>query len=87
MPRLMDLGMGFVDMDGDGELSHVLGGPDCDDGNPEVGGARPEIPGNGIDDNCHAGDREPRAEQPDPLKAVENPPHVVLVTRRLGPSP
>lgn len=45
----------LLDGDGDGE-SAFYGGPDCDDGNPAVRSSAPEIPGNGIDDNCLGGD-------------------------------
>lgn len=46
----------FLDRDGDGETGSWAGGSDCDDANEDVGRWHPEVPGNGIDDNCHAGD-------------------------------
>jgi arylsulfatase A-like enzyme len=46
---------GRIDRDHDGE-SAFFGGPDCDDHNPAVRSGTPEIPGNGIDDNCVGGD-------------------------------
>ena len=40
------------DMDEDGDPDAACGGKDCDDTNPLVSGERPEICGNGVDDNC-----------------------------------
>ncbi|MFI5307910.1 MAG: hypothetical protein ACHQ53_11180 [Polyangiales bacterium] len=41
------------DFDGDGEADwHCPGGTDCDDFDPNRGSLRPEICGNGIDDDC-----------------------------------
>ena len=57
---LLALARGMSDRDGDG-YSALLGGPDCDDANPAVHPDAPEIPGNGIDDNCLGGDRSATA--------------------------
>lgn len=45
----------LFDMDGDG-FAAILGGPDCDDDDPDVHPATLEVVGNGIDDNCVGGD-------------------------------
>jgi arylsulfatase A-like enzyme len=62
---LVNLGRALLDADGDG-YSAFLGGPDCDDSRADVNPAAPEIPGNGIDDNCLGGDRplDPVASDP-----------------------
>ncbi len=53
--RTIALAQWLGDLDGDGFAS-ILGGGDCDDGNPDVNPLAPEIPDNGIDDNCLGGD-------------------------------
>lgn len=75
---------GSIDLDGDGYSFFF--GPDCDDLDPDRGPDVPEIPGNGIDDNCRGGDRlarlpwRPRAAFV-PLPASVPPPrHVLLLT-------
>jgi len=56
---------GLIDRDGDG-VSAFFGGPDCDDHNPKVAPGKPEIPNNGIDDNCVGGDGKVAATDPAP---------------------
>jgi arylsulfatase A-like enzyme len=53
---LVGIGRSLIDRDGDG-YSPFLGGPDCDDNNPNVHPGAEEIPNNGIDDNCMGSDR------------------------------
>lgn len=79
-PTLVAFGVGFLDGDGDGDLPPWLGGGDCDDGDPAIGVAMPELPGNGIDDNCWAGDRAAAVESPPPPPASGPRPLLVLVT-------
>jgi len=80
VPGIVDLGLGVFDRDGDGALPAWLGGPDCDDTNPLVAQHRFEIPGNGLDDNCHGGDAPPRREVEVGPSPAGPRPHVVLVT-------
>lgn len=59
------------DGDNDG-YSAFFGGPDCDDGNPEVHPGHPEIPGNGLDDNCVGGDGKVASDPiPDPATPTD----------------
>ncbi len=44
-----------LDEDGDG-YARALGGGDCDDRNPRVSPAEPEVPDNGVDEDCDGAD-------------------------------
>lgn len=46
---------GWTDRDGDGEGAH-FGGADCDEGNPARNTRTPEIPGDGVDQDCDGAD-------------------------------
>lgn len=52
------------DRDRDG-YSPLLGGGDCDDGDARVHPGAPEVPGDGIDQNCVAGDAQAPRPAPD----------------------
>lgn len=52
------------DRDRDG-YSPLLGGGDCDDGDARIHPGAPEIPGDGIDQNCVAGDAQAPADRHD----------------------
>jgi arylsulfatase A-like enzyme len=59
--------MGDLDRDG---YSRLLGGGDCDDGDPAVHPGAREIPDDGIDNNCIGGDATVRPQPPAPFAPV-----------------
>jgi choline-sulfatase len=63
-PIARTLRKGF-DWDRDG-YSRILGGGDCDDGDPAIHPGAPEIPGDGIDQNCVGGDETVAGPLEDP---------------------
>ena len=73
-----------VDRDGDG-FSPLLGGGDCDDSDPTVFPGAPEIPDDGIDQNCVGGDASLKYVATDPAFAPVPPTvpadfNIVLIT-------
>ncbi|MEM6994441.1 MAG: sulfatase-like hydrolase/transferase [Myxococcota bacterium] len=69
-----------TDLDGDG-FAGSFGGLDCDDDDPMVSPAAPEIIGNGIDDNCQGGDLAGPVALPVPTRRGSGVPRsLVLVT-------
>ncbi len=72
------LGRRFTDRDGDG-YAGSFGGGDCDDSNPAIHPGARDIPGDGIDQDCLAGDAKPperpvrvdraRLARKDPMKS------------------
>lgn len=79
-PTIIELGIGFLDGDGDGDFPPWLGGGDCDDGDPSITIATPELPGNDVDDDCWAGERAATPEPPAPAITDGPRPMIVLVT-------
>jgi arylsulfatase A-like enzyme len=78
---LVHVAQAALDFDHDGYAA-LLGGGDCNELDPRVNPGSPEIPGNGIDDNCMLGDAKPRPHAralPDAATG-QSPYDVVLVT-------
>lgn len=76
----------LFDQDGDG-VAGKLAGADCDDGNPSVYPGAPEIPLNGIDEDCFGGDLLPpqqkiqaEAVSKTRLGSTVNRPNIILIT-------
>jgi arylsulfatase A-like enzyme len=85
--RSFDIVSWALDFDNDGYLS-FFGGGDCAPFDPAVHPGAPEIPGNGIDDNCYGGDLSPdkmhapprRFDQPLPPSLAGQRPNIVFIT-------
>jgi hypothetical protein len=65
--HLARLYRGLLDRDGDG-FSAVLGGGDCDDGDPDRNPDERDLAGNGIDENCDGTDDPPVDRRPDEVQ-------------------
>lgn len=79
---LLLLARGLTDVDRDGESSY-FGGRDCAPLDPSVHPRAPEVPANGVDDNCRFGDPPARSPEqqafPEPPRTAA-PVSVLLVT-------
>jgi arylsulfatase A-like enzyme len=64
--RVFQLARLAVDGDGDG-FSSAFGGGDVNDADPRVHPLAPEVPGNGVDDNCIGGDLAAAGQTPGSL--------------------
>ncbi|MEE9385977.1 MAG: sulfatase-like hydrolase/transferase [Nannocystaceae bacterium] len=80
-PEILDWMTAAIDVDGDGDLPFWLGGGDCDGRDGSVASSRPELPGNGVDDNCYGGDA-PLMRYAVPREGVPDAPRlpIVLIT-------
>jgi arylsulfatase A-like enzyme len=61
--HLVRVARAAIDLDGDG-FSPVLGGGDCDDGDPTINPGAADIPGDGIDQDCDGADLEVAPAEP-----------------------
>jgi Sulfatase len=81
LPWLRDI----VDRDGDGSAPEWAGGTDCREGDPSVGPALREVPGDGIDQDCRGGDAPapsapaPRASGPEGCRPHADRMSIVLI--------
>ena len=73
-PRIFEATMIMFDRDRDGDFPLWLGGADCDPGDASISSIHAEVVGNGIDDNCFGGDRQPHRPEVPPTKVhAEDP--------------
>ena len=81
LPWLRDI----ADRDGDGSAPRWAGGTDCREGDPSIGPALREVPGDGIDQDCRGGDAPlpsapaPRASGPEGCRPHADRLSIVLV--------
>lgn len=66
--QLVRVARTLVDVDGDG-VAAILGGGDCDEGDPGRHAGARDVPGNGVDEDCDGGDAVSQARAPDPAAA------------------
>ncbi|NUP09250.1 MAG: sulfatase [Polyangiaceae bacterium] len=66
LPRFaLEIHRALTDIDGDG-FAPLLGGGDCAAWNGHVHPGAPDVPSNGVDENCLGGDRQPSVPPPEP---------------------
>lgn len=86
VPRPLQLVWRAADRDSDGYAA-LLGGGDCDDGDPAISPVAIDLPGNGLDEDCSGADAHalegswaPAPIRPTPLGGLNRPRNLVLIT-------